>query len=83
MMPELEAFVENDELKHRFRDTGIRVEVDGDEFIVDHFDDEDGCLVLKMKGSKDGTVRANDDRTVRLCADLGSSIVATGGTGSD
>ena len=79
---ELSAMMElletEDGLRYTFRDVGLRVEVDGDEFIPDSIGPTDGYVVLRPKGDSPGMIRASDDREVRIHVDMDAPLLALG-----
>lgn len=78
--PMLELVEQHDrDFRYRFRDTGIRVEVDGEEYVPDAIGPVSGSVTLRPKGDEDGMVKADDDHPeVTLHVDMTADIVATG-----
>jgi hypothetical protein len=78
--PELELVDAPDGMKYRFRDTGIRVEIDGQEYVPDAIASVDGYVLLRPAGDKPGMVKGGDDHPeVKLHVDMSSMLQATGG----
>lgn len=75
---EMELLQTEDGMKYAFREIGLRVEVDGDEFVPDSVAPTDGYVVLRKKGRRDGMIDASDDREVRIYADMTSDLLAVG-----
>lgn len=76
--PEMELHDTEEGMKWAFREIGLRVEVDGDEFVPDSVAPTDGYVVLRKKGRRDGMIDASDDREIRIYADMSSDLLAVG-----
>lgn len=77
--PELELLDTEDGFKWQFRDVGLRVEVDGDEFVPESIGSREGYVVLRRAADREGMINASDEREVRIYADMGADLIATGG----
>lgn len=77
--PEMEL-VRTDEggLEYRFRDTGLRLEIDGETYVPEAIAPTDGYVTLVRDSPKDGMVRAGG-LDVKLHVDMSADIKATGG----
>lgn len=75
---ELELVGTGDGFEYRFKDVGIRVEIDGETYVPDSIAPTDGYVKLAPDAEGDDMVRAGG-LDVKLHVDMGSSIVTTGG----
>lgn len=77
--PEMEMVDTDDGFLYRLRDTGLRLEIDGDTYVPDAIAPTDGYIKLEKESPRDEDMVRVSDHDVKLHVDMSSNIVATGG----
>ncbi len=78
--PELELVEDESEtgFTYRFRDTGMRLEIDGTTYVPEGIGPTTGHVTFAEESDEEGMVKS-PEHDVKLHVDMSSSLVATGG----
>lgn len=76
--PEMEMIQKGDGFECRFKDTALRLEIDGETYVPSAINPTDGYIELARGSPKEGMVRGGGP-DVKLHVNMASNIVVTGG----